>query len=99
MAAGFEKLHTDARIFFFEVILFKIRNDIPVTVAATIMINPCTAYRYQRHQVFADFSCRMLLDFVELAPGDWVVQNGANSAVNTFSLFKTQPSKLFPRPT
>jgi len=46
----------------------QIRNDIPVTVAATIMINPCTAYR-------------MLLDFVELAPGDWVVQNGANSAV------------------
>jgi len=45
-----------------------IRNDIPVTVAATIMINPCTAYR-------------MLLDFVDLAPGDWVVQNGANSAV------------------
>ena len=41
----------------------------------------------------------MLLDFVELAPGDWVVQNGANSAVNTFSVFKTQPSKLFPRPT
>ena len=38
----------------------------------------------------------MLLDFVELAPGDWVVQNGANSAVNTFSMFKTPPSKLFP---
>ena len=41
-------------IFSLEVILFKIRNDIPVTVAATIMINPCTAYRFQRHQVFAD---------------------------------------------
>ena len=29
--------------------LFQIRNDIPVTVAATIMINPCTAYRYFHH--------------------------------------------------
>ena len=38
----------------------------------------------------------MLLDFVELAPGDWVVQNGANSAVNTFNVFKTPPSRLFP---
>ena len=29
----------------------------------------------------------MLLDFVDLAPGDWVVQNGANSAVRTFYTF------------
>ena len=78
--------------------MFKIRNDIPVTVAATIMINPCTAYRYQRHQVFADFSLRMLLDFVELAPGDWVVQNGANSAVNTFNVFKTPPTEQIVSP-
>lgn len=46
----------------------KIRNDIPAILAATIMINPCTAYR-------------MLLDFVPLTAGDWVVQNGSNSAV------------------
>ena len=45
-----------------------IRNDIPAIVAATIMINPCTAYR-------------MLLDFVTLKPGDWLVQNGSNSGV------------------
>lgn len=45
-----------------------IRNDIPAIVAATIMINPCTAYR-------------MLLDFVTLEPGDWLVQNGSNSGV------------------
>ena len=76
--------------------MFKIRNDIPVTVAATIMINPCTAYRCKKHQGFADFSRRMLLDFVELAPGDWVVQNGANSAVNIFNVFKTPPSGLAP---
>ena len=29
----------------------------------------------------------MLLDFVDLAPGDWVVQNGANSAVGHFLAF------------
>ena len=38
----------------------------------------------------------MLLDFVELAPGDWVVQNGANSAVNTSIVFKTLPKNVFP---
>jgi len=31
-------------------------------------VNPATAYN-------------MLSDFVDLQPGDWVVQNGANSAV------------------
>lgn len=36
--------------------------------AATIFVNPSTAYR-------------MLHDAVELQPGDWVLQNGANSAV------------------
>jgi len=46
----------------------KIRNDIPAISAATMMINPCTALR-------------MLLDFVSLSPGDWVIQNGANSGV------------------
>lgn len=35
--------------------------------AATLTINPCTAYR-------------MLKDFVALKPGDVVIQNGANSA-------------------
>ncbi|KAI7879652.1 NAD(P)-binding protein [Lichtheimia hyalospora FSU 10163] len=35
---------------------------------ATITVNPCTAYR-------------MLKDFVQLKPGDYVIQNGGNSAV------------------
>jgi len=46
----------------------KVRNDIPVVLAATLQINPSTAYR-------------MLKDFVNLSPGDWVIQNGANSGV------------------
>ena len=46
----------------------KIRNDIPAISAATMMVNPCTALR-------------MLLDFVPLSPGAWVIQNGANSGV------------------
>ncbi|KJA15563.1 hypothetical protein HYPSUDRAFT_148958 [Hypholoma sublateritium FD-334 SS-4] len=36
--------------------------------AATLTVNPPTAYN-------------MLSEFIDLAPGDWVVQNGANSAV------------------
>jgi len=48
--------------------LIKLRNDIPVTGAATLMINPATALR-------------MLEDYVNLQDGDVVVQNGANSAV------------------
>lgn len=46
----------------------KVPRSIPLEVAATILINPCTAYR-------------MLHDFVDLKPGDCVIQNGANSAV------------------
>jgi len=46
----------------------KVSNDVPVLGAATMLINPCTAYR-------------MLKDFVSLKPGDCVLQNGANSAV------------------
>jgi trans-2-enoyl-CoA reductase len=48
--------------------LRKIDNDIPVVRAATLSVNPCTAYR-------------MLHDFVKLKPGDTVIQNAANSAV------------------
>ncbi|KAJ3307988.1 hypothetical protein HDU76_004197 [Blyttiomyces sp. JEL0837] len=36
--------------------------------AATITVNPCTAFR-------------MLADFVDLKPGDTIIQNGANSSV------------------
>ena len=46
----------------------KVPNDIPAAYAATIAVNPCTAYR-------------MLRDFVSLKPGDVIMQNGANSMV------------------
>jgi trans-2-enoyl-CoA reductase len=39
--------------------------------AATLAINPCTAYR-------------MLRDFVELQKGDYIIQNAANSAVGQY---------------
>ncbi|XP_062321623.1 enoyl-[acyl-carrier-protein] reductase, mitochondrial [Osmerus eperlanus] len=43
-------------------------NDIPLLSAATLGVNPCTAYR-------------MLSDFEDLKPGDSVIQNAANSGV------------------
>ncbi|XP_074018156.1 enoyl-[acyl-carrier-protein] reductase, mitochondrial [Numenius arquata] len=48
--------------------LLKVPRDIPVLSAATLSVNPCTAYR-------------MLSDFQSLAPGDSVIQNAANSGV------------------
>ncbi|XP_017271109.1 enoyl-[acyl-carrier-protein] reductase, mitochondrial [Kryptolebias marmoratus] len=43
-------------------------NDIPLLAAATLGVNPCTAFR-------------MLSDFEELKSGDSVIQNAANSGV------------------
>ncbi|XP_062254829.1 enoyl-[acyl-carrier-protein] reductase, mitochondrial isoform X1 [Platichthys flesus] len=43
-------------------------NDIPLLSAATLGVNPCTAFR-------------MLSDFEDLKPGDTVIQNAANSGV------------------
>ncbi|VDL72559.1 unnamed protein product [Nippostrongylus brasiliensis] len=48
--------------------LFPIDNTLPMEASATLQVNPPTAYR-------------MLKDFVDLKPGDSVIQNGANSAV------------------
>lgn len=48
--------------------LIKIPSDVDVATAATIAVNPCTAYR-------------MLKDFVPLKEGDTIIQNGSNSAV------------------
>lgn len=48
--------------------LIRIPSDIPVAYAATMTVNPATAYR-------------MLRDFEKLKPGDVVMQNGANSMV------------------
>ncbi|XP_063775785.1 enoyl-[acyl-carrier-protein] reductase, mitochondrial-like [Pseudophryne corroboree] len=45
-----------------------IAKTISILSAATLSVNPCTAYR-------------MLTDFVTLRAGDTVIQNGANSAV------------------
>ncbi|KAG8582670.1 hypothetical protein GDO81_008159 [Engystomops pustulosus] len=45
-----------------------ISQDISLLSAATLSVNPCTAYR-------------MLRDFENLKAGDTVIQNGANSAV------------------
>ncbi|KAK2147026.1 hypothetical protein LSH36_573g04012 [Paralvinella palmiformis] len=45
-----------------------IPNDIPPVCAATLGVNPCTAYR-------------MLKDFAHLRKGDVIIQNGANSGV------------------
>lgn len=47
--------------------MMKVPKDISLPEAATITVNPCTAYR-------------MLKDFVPLNAGDTVIQNGANSA-------------------
>lgn len=43
-------------------------KDLPLEQAAMAFINPPTAYR-------------LLEDFVDLEPGDWIIQNAANSAV------------------
>uniref|UniRef100_A0A1A9UCU8 Enoyl-[acyl-carrier-protein] reductase, mitochondrial n=1 Tax=Glossina austeni TaxID=7395 RepID=A0A1A9UCU8_GLOAU len=48
--------------------LLPISDKIGLAEAATLTVNPCTAYR-------------MLKDFVEVLPGHCVIQNGANSAV------------------
>lgn len=43
-------------------------NDIPPAYAASLAVNPSTAYR-------------LLHDFAQLQEGDWIIQNGANSMV------------------
>ena len=48
--------------------LIKISNDIPAAYAATLSVNPATAYR-------------LLRDFGQLKAGDVIMQNGANSMV------------------
>lgn len=45
-----------------------VANNIDPLMAATLSVNPCTAYR-------------MLHDFMPLSKGDTVLQNGSNSAV------------------
>ncbi|XP_072394555.1 enoyl-[acyl-carrier-protein] reductase, mitochondrial [Diabrotica undecimpunctata] len=47
--------------------VLKVPKKLGLVEAATLTVNPCTAYR-------------MLRDFTALKPGDTVIQNGANSA-------------------
>ncbi|XP_044758881.1 enoyl-[acyl-carrier-protein] reductase, mitochondrial [Coccinella septempunctata] len=47
--------------------VLKIPKELGIIEAATLTVNPCTAYR-------------MLKDFESLKPGDTIIQNGANSA-------------------
>lgn len=47
--------------------LLKVPKNLGLVEAATLTVNPCTAFR-------------MLRDFTRLKPGDSVIQNGANSA-------------------
>jgi len=48
--------------------VINIPNDIPLVSAATLSVNPCTAYR-------------LLKDFETLTTNDVIIQNGANSGV------------------
>jgi len=50
--------------------LQKIAKDIPLEYAATLAVNPSTAYR-------------LIHDFAPLQAGDVIIQNGANSVVGT----------------
>lgn len=59
--------------------LWKVPNDIPEEYAATLSVNPCTAYR-------------LLTDFADLKQGDVVIQNGANSMVGQ-SVFQIAKSR------
>ncbi|ERL89200.1 hypothetical protein D910_06574, partial [Dendroctonus ponderosae] len=52
-------------------IVLKVPQKLGVIEAATLTVNPCTAYR-------------MLRDFTELKPGDSVIQNGSNSACGQY---------------
>ncbi|XP_005395041.1 PREDICTED: trans-2-enoyl-CoA reductase, mitochondrial isoform X2 [Chinchilla lanigera] len=64
--AGLGTWRTEA--VFSEEALIEIPSDIPLQSAATLGVNPCTAYR-------------MLVDFEQLQPGDSVIQNASNSGV------------------
>lgn len=64
--AGLGTWRTEA--VFSEEALIGVPKDIPLQSAATLGVNPCTAYR-------------MLVDFEQLQPGDSVIQNASNSGV------------------
>lgn len=53
--------------------LYMIKEDLELTVAAQLKVNPCTAYR-------------MIKDFADMKNGDTLIQNGANSAVGVYAV-------------
>lgn len=67
-APGFGTWRTHAQTTPEHVTRLEDRSGISAITAATVSVNPCTAYR-------------MLRDFAAMRPGDWFVQNGANSGV------------------
>ncbi|KAG8451158.1 hypothetical protein GDO86_003427 [Hymenochirus boettgeri] len=64
--AGLGTWRTEA--VFSEASLMRVPSDIPLVGAATVSVNPCTAYR-------------LLSDYETLRPGDSVIQNASNSGV------------------
>ncbi|KAI9845033.1 MAG: mitochondrial 2-enoyl thioester reductase [Thelocarpon superellum] len=65
---GFGTWRTHAQADEHDVLKIDDRSHLTPLQAGTVSVNPCTAYR-------------MLRDFVSLRPGDWFMQNGANSGV------------------
>lgn len=65
---AFGTWRTHAQTTMDELVVIKNREGLKPEQVATVSVNPMTAYR-------------MLKDFVTLQPGEWFIQNGANSAV------------------
>lgn len=65
---GFGTWRTHAQATADELVPIKNHDGLTPQQVGTVSVNPCTAYR-------------MLKDFGDLKPGDWFIQNGANSGV------------------
>ncbi|WPH02814.1 putative trans-2-enoyl-coa reductase, mitochondrial [Acrodontium crateriforme] len=65
---GFGTWRTHAQTTADNVVAIKNKDGLRPEQVGTVSVNPMTAYR-------------MLKDFVKLQPGDWFIQNGANSGV------------------
>lgn len=65
---GFGTWRTHAQTTTDNLVPIKNRDGLTPEQVGTVSVNPCTAYR-------------MLKDFVDLQPGEWFIQNGANSGV------------------
>lgn len=65
---GFGTWRTHAQTTPDNLVVIKNKDGLKPEQVGTVSVNPCTAYR-------------MLKDFVDLQPGEWFIQNGANSAV------------------